>query len=491
MDQMMGDTMQKIVVIGAGPAGITAACELLKQSDKYEVVVLEASQQVGGLAKTVCDRENRIDLGGHRFFAKDERIISWWTDILPVVDTVDADRHENVMLIRKRISRIRYHHHFYDYPVQLNRQTLKKLGFIRAAGVLFSYLGAVIHKRPERSLEDFYRNRFGERLYRLFFQSYTYKLWGVPASQIAKDWGQQRVRGLSVRRMLWERFSLCRRQDSEITAEHFAYPKYGPGQLWSCAAAQIENMGGEILMGYRVVEIREQASRICSVVCETPDGRREISGDIFVSSMPMRDLVTGMQHVPGHIYTIAADLPYRSMVIVTVEIQLKPGQSYPKDCWIYAQEQGVQAGRIQIYNNWSPWMVEDPACTVLLGLEYFCNMHDAVYDRDPADWKRVVLSDLRKLALFTAPVVVKRVHCIQVPDAYPGYYGSYEYIDDIRGYLDTYENLYVIGRNGQHRYHNMEHAMQTAMRAVTHIVQQDHDTRDIWGVNQAAEYIEK
>ncbi len=309
--------MKKVIIIGAGPAGLTAANELLKH-EGYEVTILEETNEIGGISRTVKYNGNRMDIGGHRFFSKDDRITNYWKDLMPVqghnsfddeklsrvkslvAGGPDPEKEDKVMLIRNRVSRIYYLKKFFDYPITMKKETFKNMGLKRTIKAGFSYIKSVIIKRKENSLEDFYINRFGKVLYNMFFEKYTEKLWGRHPSQISADWGAQRVKGLSIMAILKNIISKKKNKGNQKTVEtslieEFYYPKYGPGQLWETLAEKIEKNGGKILKNHKVTSINISDNKITSVTCSADNGIIDITGDIFISSMPLKDLVSGFK----------------------------------------------------------------------------------------------------------------------------------------------------------------------------------------------------
>lgn len=515
--------MKKVVIIGAGPAGITAGYELLKQTKEYEVTILEESNQIGGLSRTVCYKGNRMDIGGHRFFSKDDRVLQWWQEFLPLQDAVDIDekllRHQGfwglggpdpnkedqVMLLRKRISHIYYQKKFIDYPVTLSWNTFQSMGLGCTLEAGCSYLSAALHKREEFSLEDFYINRFGKKLYEMFFKDYTRKVWGRHPKDISPDWGVQRVKGLSIAAVLKDIMSRGGKREDEETSliKMFRYPKYGPGQLWEAAAREFQNLGGKILMNQRVTGIRTQDGQILSVRVENALEKEgpgiEIPADILISSMPLKDLVQSMDQVPAKMRKIAEGLPYRNFVTVgllTDRLNLKNKKSKKNvsnmipDCWIYVQDPGIQMGRIQIFNNWSPYLVADPVKTVWLGLEYFCGEEDACWCQSEEEWVSLAVREMIAMGIIASPQNVLDAHCEKVKKAYPAYFDTYSQINALRIWLDRYSNLYCIGRNGQHRYNNIDHSMETAFAAVESILGQHSSREKMWNINADMVYQE-
>ena len=514
--------MKNVIIIGGGPAGLTAAYELLRDgSGEYRVTILEESETLGGISQTVRYHGNRMDIGGHRFFSKDERIMKWWSDLMPVQgkpaydDKVlgrekplsengpDPQKEDVVMLVRDRVSRIYYKKCFFDYPVTMNFNTIRNMGLLTTLRAGFSYLKSAICKLPEDNLENFYINRFGRVLYSMFFEGYTEKLWGRHPSEIAADWGAQRVKGLSIlailKDMLRKLFGRKNNANAETSLiEQFWYPKYGPGQLWELVGEKVQEMGGEIRFGCKVQKLRTADGKITGVQCQTPEGETEISGDIFISSMPVRDLVAGMDDADENINRIAAGLPYRDFVTVGLlvkKLELKNQTdrrtlaNIVPDCWIYVQDKGVKLGRIQIFNNWSPYMVQKPEDTVWIGLEYFCDEGDAFWNMTDEECIAFAVRELRKMGVIQKGVCLD-AHREKVRKAYPAYFDTYSEIGQVIEFLNGYENLFCVGRNGQHRYNNMDHSMLTAIRAAEAIKAGSTDKSGIWDVNTEKKYHE-
>ena len=489
--------MKKIVIIGAGPAGLTAAYCLLKNKEKYEVFVIEESNQIGGISRTIRYNGNRMDIGGHRFFSKNDDVLKLWKELMPLQSSNNnPEQTDEVMLIRNRVSRIYYLRKFFDYPISLKKETFKNMGLSRTIKVGFSYLKSIFIKRKEKSLEDFYINRFGKKLYSMFFEKYTEKLWGRKPSQISADWGAQRVKGLSIKAVIKDIFNKKFNKKAEVETsliEEFWYPKYGPGQLWELMAKKIEELGGIILKEHKVENINIKKQRIISVECNTNNGKKTIDGDIFISSMPLKDLVLGFKgdKVPNKIRNIAKGLPYRDFMTVGVlvnKLKIKDKTMVP-DCWIYVQEPDVKMGRIQIFNNWSPYLVSKPENTVWMGLEYFVTENDRYWKMRDKDFSEMATTELEKMQIIDKKDVLD-THVERVKKAYPAYFDTYSEIDKLITYLNKYENLYCIGRNGQHRYNNMDHSMLTAMETVKNIENNITNKDNIWNVNTEKEYHE-
>lgn len=515
--------LKKAIIMGAGPAGLTAAYELLRTSDEYEIIILEESTEIGGISRTVNYKGNRMDIGGHRFFSKCDDIMNRWSDIMPLQgedsfddkklnrkkplskEGPDPEIRDDVMLVRDRISRIFYKRKFFDYPISLKMETIKNMGFLTTAVSGLSYVKSSIFKKSEDNLENFYINRFGKKLYSMFFEKYTEKLWGRHPREISADWGSQRVKGLSITALIKDMYNKAfnRKSVKEVETsliEQFWYPKYGPGQLWELMAEKIENTGGKILKNHQVVNIEVQNDEIKCVVCKTETGIEKIYGDIFISSIPLKDLVNGIKgdKPDAEIVNIADGLPYRDFVTVGLlvnklelknQTQIKTLSNIVPDCWIYVQEPDVKLGRIQIFNNWSPYMVKDPENTVWLGLEYFCRENDEFWNMKDKDCSDFAIKELEKMNVISNSNVLD-FNVIRVKKAYPAYFDTYKDINKLTDFLNNYKNLFCIGRNGQHRYNNMDHSMLTAIKAVE-VIEGKGKKEDIWKVNTEKDYHEE
>ncbi|MGN0267461.1 MAG: NAD(P)/FAD-dependent oxidoreductase [Lachnospiraceae bacterium] len=516
--------MKEVVIIGAGPAGLTAAYELLKQDSGCKVMILEESDAIGGISRTVCYHGNRMDIGGHRFFSKDERIMDWWKSILPMqgapsyddkrlgrVKTLcsggpDPEKEDRVMLNRQRVSRIYYNRKFFDYPITMKPQTFINMGLQKTVLAGCSYLKACIHKRDEDSLENFYINRFGKVLYSMFFEGYTEKLWGRHPREIAADWGSQRVKGLSILGIIKDMFGKLNphgnRKVETSLIEEFIYPKLGPGQLWETVADEIRSMGGSIQFHSKAEGILLSRNQVTGIRClDTETGEKlTVEGDVFLSSMPLCDLIDGMGNtVPSEVQRVAKGLPYRDFVTVGLllnrlnlknETEIRTIRNRVPDCWIYVQDTKVKLGRIQIFNNWSPYLVKNPEQTVWIGLEYFCKEGDDFWNMNDQQSVDLAVNELVKMGIIDGPENVLDSHRERVKKAYPAYFDTYEEIDKVISYINAIENLYCIGRNGQHRYNNMDHSMATAFEAVDIIMNRSEDKSAIWNVNTEKEYHE-
>lgn len=452
--------MKNVVIIGAGPAGLTAAYTLLNESSEYHPIIIEASEFIGGISRTARYNGNRIDIGGHRFFSKNKEVMKLWMDILPLQGApskddkvlgrthtfsddpeIDPDKIDNVFLARTRLSRIYFRKRFFDYPISLKPATFINMGFVNTMKAGFGYLGSVIHKLPETSLID-----------------------------------------------------------------EFYYPKFGPGQLWERMAEIDREKGAELLMQHEVVRVNAENGSVRSVTVRCTDSgspdfgkERTIECDFLVSSMAVKDLVQALPDVPEDILHIASELPYRDFITVgllldRLEIQNKTKtptiNNIVPDCWIYIQEREVKLGRLQIFNNWSPYMVDDNTKHVWVGLEYFCTEGDEMWNTPPEEFIDFASKELEQIGIIKRENIADSFTA-KVKKAYPAYFGTYKEFGKVRGYLDSFDNLYCIGRNGQHRYNNMDHSMLTAMNAARSIISGTGDRESVWSVNTEKEYHEE
>ena len=574
-------TQRIAIIAGAGPAGLTAAYELLKRTDIHPIV-LESTGAIGGIAQTFNYKGNRIDIGGHRFFSKSKRVMDWWFNILPLqgapaadteelgheidyaaesivdylcprcapedkadgtttkftVTAPDPEKDHDVMLQRPRKSRIYYRRAFFPYPIGITLTVASRLGWINTFLIGLSYIKShLFPEKDETYLDAFFKNRFGRRLYETFFRGYTEKVWGVPCNQIKADWGAQRIKGLSLKRavthavkdLLSSDFSKAQAERETSLITRFYYPKFGPGQMWEKVAEQVDICGGEVRMKKRVVGIKwesdersansEQTDRStltadrCRVVSVTVENTEtgdteEIACDYFFSTMPVRHLITMMRPLPpGRVVEVAEGLIYRDFLTVGLLLKKlhveergptspfglrraskKPAGTIP-DNWIYIQEADVKVGRVQIFNNWSPYMVDDRKNTVWIGLEYFVNEGDELWIKPDQDMIDLGIREMTKIGFLKKEDVLDAC-VLRMPKAYPAYFGSYDQLHVVRDFTLTFANLFLIGRNGMHRYNNQDHSMLTAMTAVDNIAAGRADHRNLWEVNAERTYHE-
>jgi len=483
---------------------------------------------MGGISRTVQYKGNRIDIGGHRFFSKSDRVMQWWFQHLALEKTsaqnlkltyqnsshhvpadtegTDPERVDEVMLVRRRKSRIYYLRKLFNYPIQLNLDTLRKLGLVRTMRIGFSYLRTMMFPPKQVvNLEQFFISRFGRELYLTFFKSYTEKVWGVPCNEISAEWGEQRIKGLSISKALLHFAKSLFRSKSDVAQkdvetsliEQFLYPKYGPGQMWEIVSGKIRQMGGEIITGVDVRKLHCENGKITAVSTVDDQGNiREFEGDYFFSSMPVKELVQSLDaEVPPNVREVSDGLLYRDFLTVLHLFEGLKGElsqadgKIVDDNWIYVQEPDVLAGRLQIFNNWSPYMVASPE-RVWLGVEYFCNEHHGLWDKPDAEMADLARQELDHIGIIDRDRVLDWT-VIRMPKAYPAYFGTYGRFDEIRSYLDRFENLFLVGRNGMHKYNNQDHSMLAAMVAVDNLVNGVTDKAPLWEVNTEMEYHEK
>jgi protoporphyrinogen oxidase len=494
------------IIIGAGPAGLTAAYEFLTRSD-IKPILLERSAFLGGLARTIEYKGNRMDLGGHRFFSKSGRVVDWWLAQLPLDEPDETKKADLRMMLRSRKSRIYFLRQLFDYPLQLTADTLWRLGLWRTVKIGSSYLrSALFPIRPAVNLEEFFINRFGRELYSTFFKAYTEKVWGIRCDQIGAEWGAQRVKGLSVqtavrhffkqRTQANDRGQAAGRTETSLI-ENFLYPKLGPGQLWEEVARKIVALGGEIHTEVDVTCVEYQSETVTAAVGTDANGAtRRFAGDYFFSTTSVQELVRALgDRVPSAVREVSEGLVYRDFITVGLLLKkLKLGEAGVDqgrligDNWIYIQEPDVLVGRLQVYNNWSPYLVANPA-NVMLGAEYFCDVGDALWSRSDAEVAQRAIEELEKIEVIDRYDVLD-TNVARMRRTYPAYFGTYERLGEVREYLDKFVNLFLVGRNGMHKYNNMDHSMLTAMTAVDNILAGKVDKSNIWAVNTEQEYHE-
>ncbi len=534
--------MPKVALIaGAGPAGLTAAYELLNRTD-IKVIVCEATDAIGGIAQTYNYKGNRIDIGGHRFFSKEKRVMDWWFNILPLqgapaaddiekghdidfateaimeylgshmktkVPAPDPEKEDQVMLQRPRLSRIFYRKHFFPYPIGITVSVAQRLGFWNTFLIGMSYIKRqVFPVKDETYLDAFYKNRFGDRLYRTFFEAYTEKVWGVPCSTIRADWGAQRVKGLSLKRavahaikdLLSSDFKKKQGERETSLITRFFYPKFGPGQMWETVTAQIKDVGADVRMQTRVIGVHHKDGKVVSATVEDMKTGKteEIHCDYFFSTMPIKHLI-GMMHPrpPQDVVEVAEGLSYRDFLTVGLLLNKLHVQEGKKqiatdvpDNWIYIQEGGVRVGRVQIFNNWSPYMVADRKKHIWIGLEYFVNEGGDLWIKPDQEMIDLGIHEMEKIGFLKKEDVVDAC-VLRMPKAYPAYIGSYTQLHVVRDYVSAFPNFFLIGRNGMHRYNNQDHSMLTAMMAVDNIIAGKTDSSNLWDVNLDMVYHEE
>ena len=525
-EQFMGQ--RTAIIIGAGPAGLTAAYQLLEETD-IKPIVLEMSGDIGGLSKTINYNGNRIDMGGHRFFSKSQRVMDFWLNIMPLqskpakdyaktarivklsedLNATDPEKTDRVMLARLRLSRIFFSKKFFDYPISLSYSTISNLGFSRTIRIALSYAkSCILPIKNERNLEDFLINRFGKELYLIFFKDYTEKIWGMSCDNIAADWGRQRIKGLSLRKSIGQAIKnllssgnpIYQEQGETSLISQFLYPKLGPGQLWQEVANIIKNKGGCVFVHKKVVALKRQGNRITKVIVVDQRTKEQTihKADYFFSSMPVKELIAALNDdIPENLRDIANGLIYRDLITVGLllkklkiknETKISTINNIIPDNWIYIQEKKVMLARLQIFNNWSPYMVRDDNL-VWIGLEYICSLADPLRQKSDEQITEFAIDELAKMDIAEKRDVLDSV-VVHMPKAYPAYFGTYSQFDKIRDYLDPIENLFLIGRNGMHRYNNQDHSMLSAMTAVENIKNGVLSKDNVWAVNTENEYHE-
>ncbi|HEX9508921.1 MAG TPA: NAD(P)/FAD-dependent oxidoreductase, partial [Puia sp.] len=538
---------KKAIIIGAGPAGLTAAYELLKRTDIIPVI-LEKSGDIGGISKTINYKGNRMDMGPHRFFSKSERVMNWWLQMMPLQESADSltisyqnktreintvnsndaissdslndtdatiqgkKDPDKVMLVIQRLTRIYFLRKFFAYPIQLGFDTLKTLGLVRTIKIMVSFLWIRLFPiKEEKSLEDFIINKFGKQLYLLFFKDYTEKVWGVPCHEISAEWGAQRIKGVSLSKAIAQALKTMVRQKKgkgdinqkgteTSLIEQFLYPKKGPGSLWEETARQIEEMGGKIYFHQDVQRIYTQENAITSVnTINSQTGQTGAwEGDYFFSTMPVQELVAGMEaDVPSAVREVAAGLQYRDFINVGILLRQLSSRNKAggyeklelKDNWIYIQERDVKVGRLMIYNNWGDGMIKDPN-TTWIGMEYFCNKTDAFWALSDEAIQQTAIQELEKMDLANVEDVLD-ITVRRMEKTYPAYFGTYERFGEIRSFTDQFENLFLVGRNGMHKYNNADHSMLCSMVAVDNIEAGITSKANLWSINTEQEYHEE
>ncbi len=463
-------TPPRVVVVGAGPAGLTAAHELSKRGQRP--LLLEATTHVGGIARTEHYKGFHFDIGGHRFFTKVKEIEELWLSVL-------GDDFIKV----PRMSRIYFSGKFYDYPLRFGN-ALRNLGIYESTRVLLNYLKwQILPHAKEDSFEEWIQNRFGDRLYYLFFQTYTEKIWGIPCAKIRSDWAAQRIKGLSLAKAVIN--SLTGRNGTSTLIKEFYYPRLGPGMMWQAFRERVEENGGEVHLGSRVCALRHENRRVLSVLVEDGTAKRWIPAEHVISSMSLPSLIARLQpSAPDHVLNASRRLHHRDFLIVV--LILDTPDPFP-DNWIYIHDPDVRVGRIQNFRSWSADMVPDPTKSSL-GMEYFCHNGDGLWTMDDNALINLAARELAKIGLGEERDIVDGT-VIRQPQAYPVYDETYqENLEIIKDYLSGFGNLHTVGRNGMHRYNNQDHSMLTALLAARNILGERHD---LWSVNVERSYHEE
>lgn len=461
----------KTVILGAGPAGLTAAYESCKRG--LRPLVFERGNDVGGISKTVNYKDYLFDIGGHRFFTKYDEIKNIWSEILG-----------EDFITRPRLSRIYYNGNFFNYPLK-PKNALGNLGLINSILIIASYIHSQLNPyRNVSNFEEWVSNKFGKKLFNIFFKTYTEKVWGIPCKEIRADWAAQRIKSLSLSKAVLSAFGFFKKGQVASLIDEFKYPRKGPGQMWNAAKRKIEKKGGAVELNSKVLRFNRNCNKIHSVTVKTNGQIREITGDYFLSSIPLRELIQAMNPpAPCDVLAAAEKLRYRDFFSVNLIIN-KPFV-FP-DNWIYIHSPEVKVGRIQNFKNWSPEMVPDHK-TTSLGLEYFCFESDDIWERDDKDLIELGIKEAVKIN-FASRSQILDAFVVRSPKTYPIYDRGYqERVEIIKKYLSTIENLQTMGRNGLHRYNNQDHSMLSAVMAVGNIL---GENCSVWDINVDDEYHE-
>ncbi len=518
------------IIIGAGPAGLSAAYEFLNSTD-IQPVIYEMTDKIGGISQTVDHNGYRIDYGPHRFFSKVDRVLDLWESVLPLQgaparDDIlldrniplskkegapDPEKSDRVMLFKNRITRIFFMRKFFDYPISLKPQLFLNLGLIRTAKIGFSYIWSRLFPiRKEKSLEDFFINRFGRELYLTFFKDYTEKVWGVNCHEIPPDWGAQRVKGLSIGRALLDALKkMLQKKDTSLDQkgtetsliERFMYPKYGAGHMYESIAEKVLDMGGIIERNSKITGIRADGNRITEAVVENTETReiKTVTGDYFLSTMPVKELVEGFSpEPPEEVRRTAEGLMYRDYIqvgllftdmILKNKTRIRTMNNIIPDNWIYVQESDVKMGRLDFFNNFSTYMLKDTG-KIWLGAEYFCSEGDELWSKSDREMLDFCLDELEKTNMAARKDLLDGV-VLRMKKVYPSYFGTYKNFDRIIDFVNGFENLFLVGRNGMHKYNNMDHSIMSGMMAVDNIREGITGKDNLWELNTEEEYHEE
>lgn len=466
-----------VVVLGGGPAGLTSAYELTRRSAEHKPIVFEALDRLGGISRTESYKGNRFDIGGHRFFTKVGEVEEMWQEVL-----------ETDFITVPRLSRIYYRNKFYDYPLKVGN-ALSNLGPVEGLRIIASYFRwQVFPSRKEESFEEWVTNRFGARLYGHFFESYTQKVWGISPKEIRADWAAQRIKNLSLWKVLYN--ALTGSNDTASLIEKFKYPRLGPGMMWEAVGDRVTERGGEVHLNHRVTKIHRVGQKVTAVDVESTDDdgtvkSQTIRGDQFVNTLDLKTALNIFDPLPPeHVLAAAAKLKYRDFLIVT--LILDDSDPFP-DNWIYVHAPDVRVGRIQNFRAWSPEMVANQALSSI-GMEYFCNTTDALWSTADEELVKMAAGELEKIGLSSADKVTDGA-VIRQPKAYPVYDTEYaEALDVIKPWIQSLENFQTVGRNGLHRYNNQDHSMLSGMLAARNILGEEND---VWSVNVERSYHEE
>lgn len=479
--------MKTIAVIGAGPAGLTVAYEILKNSDEYKVVIFEKDVSVGGLSKSFSFEGGNIDIGGHRFFTRNSRVLEIWNEILPF----DKDK----MLQRNRKSHIFWENKFVEYPIKINIELFEKIGLYESINTILSYIKTHNKYKKVDTMEKFYINRFGEKLYKKFFENYTYKLWGIPAEEISAEWGAQRIQNLSAIKII-KNFICSLKNDclkERTLIDKFFYPAFGSGQFWNEMKNEVSKSGGIFKMECTVKKLILKDGRITSILYIKNGIEYDEKFDYIVSSIPLKELIFSLKNVPMQIYNVAKRLKYRDMIIIAISVpEAYLGKNFNEvkdDNWIYVQEKDIPFGRIQILNNWSPYASKKD--NILFELELFCNKGDLIWNLTDKEIYNISLQGLIKCDFVISNNSIFSYFIRKIEKAYPVYDDGYYDLDIIKHWINDISNLRCIGRNGQHCYNNMDHSMEMGIDAAKSILDKNYNRECLWNVNKKQEYIEK
>lgn len=502
--------MKKVIIIGAGPAGLTAGYDLLSKSSEYEVTIVEESSVVGGLCARHENEENVLDAGGHMFISNNAAVKRFWNSILPSQgvpskDDLILDRYckisnggpnpseiEDVLLSRERITRFYKDTKFYETPIRFNKENVKNIGFATSIKSGFSQIGGNVFKHKENSLEDYYIKRIGKQLYSMFLEEYLEKVWGKKPSQMGNEWGAISEKNTITPCVTMEKSVKDYEKANATSAARYYYPKYGAYQMWEAAADRFIEMGGSIHKNCKVTSITTNQNRITSVKCSADGDEFVVRCDYLISSMPIRDLIMGMDNVDYNVKLVAETLSYRGLVSVLVELtdmvwkndsdEYKTLDNIIPDSFIYINNLNVKVSRIQVYNNFSPYMVRNND-HYYLGLNYYCNEGDYYWSMNNRDWQKTVESDLMKLGIIRTENSIVGFNKVKYSKAFPAYYDGIENLELIKNFLNRFDNLYCVGRNGQHRFSNIDESMKTSFEAVKNILGYVRTKDNIWNVN--------